>query len=461
MPAVISARALLPAPSAAARTATSSSRHQARLIGPAPILVAGRAGASRATAPAHVPRAEIARAAGPRPSGPGAAGRATALRAAAGVAKGVVATVDVQAAEAIVEVDLGDRSYPIYIGQGLLDAGDVLRSHVKGNQVLIVTNETIAPLYLKRVEEALGGEDLRIESVILQDGEEYKTMDELTKVFDKALSSRLDRKCTMIALGGGVIGDMTGFAASAYQRGVNFIQIPTTVMAMVDSSVGGKTAVNHPLGKNMIGAFYQPQCVLIDIDTLDTLPDRELASGLAEVVKYGLIRDAEFFEWMEENMDALIARDPAAMIYAVERSCVNKAEVVTMDEREGGIRATLNLGHTFGHAVETGVGYGEWLHGEAVSMGMVMAADMSYKLGWIEESIKSRTVELLKRAKLPVSPDPSMTADKFRELMAVDKKVENGKLKLILLEGALGGCVVTGDFDKSKLDETLDSFCNQ
>jgi 3-dehydroquinate synthase len=360
---------------------------------------------------------------------------------------------------ATVEVELGDRTYPIYIGSGLLAGGDLLRKHVPGNTALVVTNETVAPLYLDRVVAALSeGGEIRVEVVILPDGEEHKNMDVLMKVFDKALDARLDRQTTFVALGGGVIGDMTGFAAASYQRGVHFVQIPTTVMAMVDSSVGGKTGVNHPSGKNMIGAFYQPRCVLIDTETLSTLPDREYASGMAEVVKYGLIRDADFFEWLEKHVDALMRRDDALVVRAIERSCVNKAQVVALDEREGGVRATLNLGHTFGHAIETGIGYGEWLHGEAVSVGTVMAADMSLRLGWIDESVAARTLDLLKKFNLPVDVPECMTVETFEKLMAVDKKAANGKLRLILLKGELGGCVFTADFDKTTLADTLDAF---
>ena len=360
---------------------------------------------------------------------------------------------------ATVEVELGDRTYPIYIGSGLLAGGDLLRKHVPGNTALVVTNETVAPLYLDRVVAALSeGGEIRVEVVILPDGEEHKNMDVLMKVFDKALDARLDRQTTFVALGGGVIGDMTGFAAASYQRGVHFVQIPTTVMAMVDSSVGGKTGVNHPSGKNMIGAFYQPRCVLIDTETLSTLPDREYASGMAEVVKYGLIRDADFFEWLEKHVDALMKRDDALVVRAIERSCVNKAQVVALDEREGGVRATLNLGHTFGHAIETGIGYGEWLHGEAVSVGTVMAADMSLRLGWIDESVAARTLDLLKKFNLPVDVPECMTVETFEKLMAVDKKAANGKLRLILLKGELGGCVFTADFDKTTLVETLDKY---
>lgn len=360
---------------------------------------------------------------------------------------------------ATVEVDLGDRSYPIYIGSSLLDNGELIRRHVPGNTALVVTNETIAPLYLDRTVAALSeGGNIRVEVVILPDGEEHKNMDVLMKVFDKALEAKLDRQTTFVALGGGVIGDMTGYAASSYQRGVHFIQIPTTVMAMVDSSVGGKTGVNHPAGKNMIGAFYQPRCVMIDTDTLATLPDREYASGMAEVVKYGLIRDAEFFQWQESNVDALMSRKEEAVVYAIERSCVNKAEVVALDEKEGGVRATLNLGHTFGHAIETGIGYGEWLHGEAVSVGMLMAAHMSERLGWMDKSILDRTFALLNKFALPVEVPDCMTTQIFEDLMAVDKKAANGKLRLILLKGDLGSCVFTADFDKQTLSETLKAF---
>ncbi|KAB2057695.1 hypothetical protein ES319_A11G184700v1 [Gossypium barbadense] len=365
-------------------------------------------------------------------------------------------------APTIVEVDLGNRSYPIYIGSGLFDQPELLQNfdrHVHGKKVIVVTNTTIAPLYLDKVVEALtkGNTAVSVEYVILPDGEKFKDMDTLMKVFDKAIESRLDRRCTFVALGGGVIGDMCGFAAASFL--VNFIQIPTTVMAQVDSSVGGKTGINHPLGKNLIGAFYQPQCVLIDTDTLDTLPDRELASGLAEVIKYGLIRDAEFFQWQEKNMEKLIARNPNALAYAIKRSCENKAEVVSFDEKESGLRATLNLGHTFGHAIETGFGYGQWLHGEAVAAGMVMAVDMSYRLGWIDSSIVKRVDDILLRAKLPTAPPETMTVEMFKSVMAVDKKVADGLLRLILLKGPLGNCVFTGEYDRKALDDTLSAFC--
>lgn len=363
-----------------------------------------------------------------------------------------------------VTVELGDRAYPIYIGNGILTTNtELLRKHIPGKRVLIVTNETIAPLYLDACIKALtaDGSKIQVDSVILPDGEAHKNLETLQQVFDKALECRMDRGTTFLALGGGVIGDMTGFAAACYQRGVHFVQVPTTVMAQVDSSVGGKTGVNHPLGKNMIGAFYQPQVVLIDSDTLLTLPDRELASGISEIIKYGLIRDADLFKWLEDNMDRILARDPEAIAYAVERSCINKAEVVAADEKElNDIRATLNLGHTFGHAIETASGYGTWLHGEAVAAGTCMAADLSYRLGWIDKDLYDRAVALQVKAKLPTRPPSGMTVAQFKSLMAVDKKVAAGKLRLVLLKGPLGGCVVTGDFDAGKLEETLKAFCS-
>ena len=359
-------------------------------------------------------------------------------------------------------VDLGDRSYPIHVGSGLLDDGALLREHVYGDTALVVTNETVAPLYLDRVVSALSsGSAIRVETVILPDGEEYKTLEVLTMIYDKALHAKLDRLTTFVALGGGVIGDMTGFAAASYQRGVNFLQIPTTVMAMVDSSVGGKTGVNHPAGKNMIGAFHQPSSVIIDTQTLKTLPDREYASGIAEVIKYGLIRDAEFFCWQESHMDNLMIRDERTLIHAIEHSCRNKAEVVSLDEKEGGLRATLNLGHTFAHAIETSIGYGEWLHGEAVSVGIVMAADLSVRLGWLDCSIKDRISSLLNSCSLPVKVPKCMSVEKFQALMALDKKNANGKLRLILLKGELGECIFTGDFDSKMLYKTLQVMCDK
>lgn len=351
-------------------------------------------------------------------------------------------------------VELGDRRYPIYIGPGLLARSDLLRTHIPGQQVLVVTNTTVAPLYLDRVRAALAG--LRQETIILPDGEQYKTLDQLNDVFTALLNHRFDRHCTLIALGGGVIGDMTGFAAACYQRGVPFMQIPTTLLAQVDSSVGGKTAVNHPLGKNMIGAFYQPFCVLADTDTLTTLPDRELSAGLAEVIKYGLIRDLSFLEWLESHIGALRTRDAIVLTEAIERSCRNKAEIVAADERETGERALLNLGHTFGHAIETGVGYGQWLHGEAVAAGISLAADLSARLGWLSASQVERVRTLLEHAGLPLASPPALTADDFLRLMAVDKKVKDGRLRLILLRN-LGDGVIADDIAPSLLRDTLEA----
>ena len=351
-------------------------------------------------------------------------------------------------------VELGDRRYPIYIGPGLLDRPDLLRAHVPGRQVLVVSNTTVAPLYLDRVRAALAG--LRHEAVVLPDGEQYKTLETLDEIFTALLSHRLDRDCTLVALGGGVIGDMAGFAAACYQRGVHFVQIPTTLLAQVDSSVGGKTAVNHPLGKNMIGAFYQPRCVLADTDTLKTLPDRELSAGLAEVIKYGLIRDLPFLEWLEDHIEQLLARDAAALTEAIERSCRNKADIVAADERETGERALLNLGHTFGHAIETGMGYGEWLHGEAVAVGMNLAADLSARLGWLKGEQVERVRALLARARLPLNAPEGLTADDFLRLMAVDKKVKEGQLRFILLR-ALGHGVIAETVDPRLLRDTLEA----
>lgn len=362
----------------------------------------------------------------------------------------------------IVKVDLTDgRDYPIYIGTSYSDdqVADTLTSHIEGTKALLVTNDRIAPMYLEKYEQLIA-QNKEVVTLVIPDGESYKTMEILQTILDKALEEKLDRKCTFVALGGGVIGDMVGFAAAIYQRGVNFIQIPTTVMAMVDSSVGGKTGVNHPLGKNMIGAFHQPQCVFIDTDTLSTLPDRELQSGISEIIKYGLIRDSELFEWLEENMDKLLARDAAAMRFAVQRSCENKAAVVKEDEKEAGVRATLNLGHTFGHAIESGSGYGTWLHGEAVAIGTAMAASMSARMEWIDQDLLDRTYRLLEKAKLPVELplDSPMDQETFLKYMAADKKVANGQLRLILLKGPLGNCVFTGDFDRDVMVQTIDEF---
>jgi 3-dehydroquinate synthase len=349
-------------------------------------------------------------------------------------------------------VDLGDRSYPIYIGASLISDAELYRRHIPSRQVMVVSNETVAPLYGEAVDRALAG--FQVRHVVLPDGEEYKTLEVLNRIFDALLMERFDRRCTLVALGGGVVGDMTGFAAACYQRGVGFLQVPTTLLAQVDSSVGGKTGVNHPLGKNMIGAFHQPLCVIADTGTLATLPDRELSAGIAEVVKYGLIDDAAFFDWLEANMDRLTGRDPEALAYAIEQSCRDKAAVVAADERESGRRALLNLGHTFGHAIETGVGYGQWLHGEAVGAGMCMAADLSRRLGWLTEAEHHRIVALLERARLPTVPPKGIGPDRFLDLMAVDKKVQDGRLRLVLLRG-IGSSVVTDGFDPVVLRATL------
>ncbi len=350
-------------------------------------------------------------------------------------------------------VDLGDRSYPIHIGQGLVRRSELLKPHVAGNRVLVVTNETVGPLYLEPLLALLN--PWQPVSVILPDGEQYKTLDVLNRIYTALLENRCDRKTTLVALGGGVVGDMTGFAAATYQRGVPFIQIPTTLLAQVDSSVGGKTGVNHPLGKNMIGAFHQPNCVFIDTDTLGTLPDNELSAGLAEVIKYGLIGDAEFFTWLELNMDRLLKRDAEALVFAIERSCADKARVVAADEREAGQRALLNLGHTFGHAIETGTGYGSWLHGEAIAVGMCMAADLSRRLGWLRPEEVTRIEKLVRHARLPTRAPKSLSSARLRELMNVDKKVEAGRLKLVLPKG-IGQSVITADFPPAALLETLE-----
>jgi 3-dehydroquinate synthase len=352
----------------------------------------------------------------------------------------------------VLRVDLGERSYPIYMGKGLLDEEPLLAPHIPGQQVLVVTNATVAPLYLPRLLEALKG--YAAETVTLPDGELYKTLEVVQQLYDVLLARRFDRRTTLIALGGGVIGDMTGFAAATYQRGVAYIQVPTTLLAQVDSSVGGKTGVNHPLGKNMIGAFHQPRCVITDTDTLGTLDDRQLRAGLAEVVKYGLIRDREFFDWLETHVDALLAREPEALSYAIERSCQNKAEVVAADERESGQRALLNLGHTFGHAIETGMGYGTWLHGEAVAAGMAMAADLSARLGWLNARDRDRIEALLQRVGLPIRGPDALGTERLLELMTVDKKALEGRLRLVLLKG-IGQAVVTAAFPLELLKSTL------
>jgi len=338
-------------------------------------------------------------------------------------------------------VELGDRSYPIVIGPHLLDDGALLSRHIAGGKAAIVTNTTVAPLYLERVAGHLRAAGLEVVEIVLPDGEEHKNWQSLNLVFDALLAAKCDRKTTLVALGGGVIGDLTGYAAASYMRGVPFVQIPTTLLSQVDSSVGGKTGINHPLGKNMIGAFYQPRAVLADTSTLDTLPARELSAGLGEVIKHGAILDAAYFEWIEKNIAKLVARDPEALAHAIARSCEIKAEVVRKDEREGGLRAVLNFGHTFGHAIESGLGYGEWLHGEAVGCGMVMAADLSARLGLVDEATVERVRNLVRAAGLPtVAPD--LGEERWIELMAVDKKNEGGAIRFILLK-PLGSPAIT------------------
>lgn len=357
-----------------------------------------------------------------------------------------------------VNVALVERSYPIRIGRGLLAKPDLILPFLKTSRAAIVTNTTVAPLYLEVLREGLKSAGVELTEIVLPDGEAHKDWPTLNLVFDGLLSARCERKTTLIALGGGVIGDMTGFAAATYQRGVPFIQIPTTLLSQVDSSVGGKTAINHPLGKNMIGAFYQPRLVLADIDSLQTLPEAELKAGLAEVIKYGLIRDLPFLEWLEANMDALLARQPEALSYAVERSCINKAEVVAADETEQGERATLNLGHTFGHAIEAGMGFGVWLHGEAVAAGSIMAAELSARLGFLNAADLARVRRIFGRAGLPVQ-GPGLGVERYLELMHHDKKVEDGRLRLILLE-SLGRAIIHDQAPIEEIAACIESCCN-
>ncbi len=356
-------------------------------------------------------------------------------------------------------VALGERSYPIHIGRGLLGNAELLLPRLKTKRVAIVSNEVVAPLYLDGLRKALEAAGVTATTVVLPDGESHKDWQTLNQVFDALLAERCERSTTLIALGGGVIGDMGGFAAACYQRGMPFIQIPTTLLAQVDSSVGGKTAINHPLGKNMIGAFHQPQLVLADIDTLSTLPARELSAGLAEVIKYGLIRDFEFLLWLEKHLDSLVQRDAEALAWAIERSCRNKAEVVAADETEQGERALLNLGHTFGHAIEAGLGYGQWLHGEAVAAGTMMAAELSCRLGWLSQGEVERIGALFERAGLPVW-GPSLGAERYLALMAHDKKVQDGRLRLVLLKEA-GRAVIHADAPAAEIAAAIAARCRQ
>ena len=353
-------------------------------------------------------------------------------------------------------VALAKRSYPIHIGRGLLADASLILPHLKRKHVAIVTNTTVAPLYLAQLTDTLQAAGVQVIPIILPDGEAYKNSDTLNRIYDALLQNRCERSTTLIALGGGVLGDLTGYAAATFLRGVPFIQIPTTLLSQVDSSVGGKTGINHPLGKNMIGAFYQPQLVLADIDTLQTLPPREFSAGVAEVIKYGLIRDAQFFDWLEGNMAKLMQLDEAVLSEAIYRSCQNKADVVAKDEHEQGERALLNLGHTFGHAIENAMGYGVWLHGEAVAAGTMMAADLSQRMDWLSADEVARIKNSLLAANLPLDP-PELGAAKYLDLMGLDKKVENGKIRLVLQQG-IGRAVITSDYDADKLKACLSAY---
>ena len=354
------------------------------------------------------------------------------------------------------QLDLGVKSYPIYIGQALLSQAELLTKHITGKQVMIVTNTTVAPLYLEQIKSLLGS--FKVADVVLPDGEQYKTLDMVNLIFDALLEHRFDRSCTLIALGGGVVGDMTGFAASSYQRGINFIQVPTTLLSQVDSSVGGKTGVNHALGKNMIGAFHQPKCVLIDVDTLDTLDDRQYAAGMAEVIKYGLLGNRDFLKFLQDNIHNLMNRDKGLIIQAVYQSCTDKADIVAQDELESGKRALLNLGHTFGHAIENTLGYGVFLHGEAISVGMLMAAKLSQLEGDLSSQEVSEIQDLLEKSNLPISVDGKISASEFLSAMSVDKKVIDGNIRLILMK-KLGESYISDMYQKEKLDQVIGDFC--
>jgi 3-dehydroquinate synthase len=354
-------------------------------------------------------------------------------------------------------VELGERAYAIHIGERLLSSAGLILPQLDLLRVAIVTNTTVAALYLQQLVEALRARGVDVLSIVLEDGERYKDWATLNRIYDALLQRRCDRKTTLIALGGGVVGDLAGFAAATYMRGIPFIQVPTTLLAQVDSSIGGKTGINHPLGKNMIGAFYQPRLVLADTKVLETLPPRELSAGMAEVIKHGLVRDAGFFAWLEQNMEKLLACDQDALAHAVRRCCEIKAAVVAEDERETGVRALLNFGHTFGHAIESGMGYGNWLHGEAVAAGMVIAADLSRRLGLIAQADVERVVLLLKRAGLPTAP-PDIAPGRMLELMGADKKAEGGKLRFVLLD-AIGSASVRADIPAAPLQLALSPAC--
>jgi len=353
-------------------------------------------------------------------------------------------------------LDLAEKSYPIYISQGLLSQAELLTKHISGKQVMIVTNTTVAPLYLEQVKSLLG--DYQISTVVLPDGEQYKTLDTVNLIFSALLEARFDRSCTLVALGGGVVGDMTGFAAASYQRGVSFIQIPTTLLSQVDSSVGGKTGVNHTLGKNMIGAFHQPKCVVIDVDTLDTLDNRQYSAGMAEVIKYGLLGNTDFLHYLQNNIDGLMARDKDLIIEAVYQSCEDKANIVAQDELEAGKRALLNFGHTFGHAIENTLGYGNYLHGEAISVGMLMAAKLSQLESYLDVDEVNEIQHLLEKANLPTSISGKITASDFMAAMSVDKKVIDGNIRLILLK-ELGDAFICDDYRVPLLNQVINDFC--
>jgi 3-dehydroquinate synthase len=363
----------------------------------------------------------------------------------------ILAAPDARGCMQTLTVELEDRSYPINIGAGLLNQHSLLQAALPARDILLVSNTTVAPLYAPAIKSALA--DRRVVEVIVPDGEQHKTLATAGRVFDVLVANRFGRDALVLALGGGVIGDLAGFAAACYQRGIDFVQVPTTLLAQVDSSVGGKTAVNHPGGKNLIGAFYQPREVLTDTDVLKTLPTRELQAGLAEVIKYGMICDLAFFEWLEHNIDALKGLDPAALTHAIFRSCQIKAQIVGRDEREHGERALLNLGHTFAHAIEAATGYTEWLHGEAVGVGLLIAAGMSQRLGSLPEADLARVETLLKRAGLRTEA-PQIGAATAAGFMSIDKKVKSGRVRLVLLAG-LGGAYISGDYPDDAFDETL------
>jgi 3-dehydroquinate synthase len=356
----------------------------------------------------------------------------------------------------IVKIDLGERGYDICVGSNLLSNKDLLLGHISNKNVAIITNETVAPLYLEKLKKGLT-DSKSIINIVLKDGEKYKNLESLDLIYETLLKNKYGRDSVLIALGGGVVGDITGYAAATYMRGINFIQVPTTLLSQVDSSVGGKTGINHVLGKNMIGAFYQPKLVVIDVDCLQSLPETELSAGLAEVIKYGLIRDFAFFEWLEKNMDCLMRKNLDCLIEAIIRSCKNKAQVVAEDEFETvkGIRATLNLGHTFGHAIETALGYGKWLHGQAVAAGMVMASNMSMLMGFIDDKDFNRIKKIIDSAGLPINP-PDISQAQFLDLMASDKKNKDGKISLILLK-ELGKAFQTEEYDMKILEKTLNT----